>query len=92
MFSFVGFNVILNTSRFNFFENLGEGLGESMESEAIDSLDSCYTLGEELAAKLSEPKIELIVGVVELVGAKIALNLFAKTQAIEKVTYITFLK
>jgi len=61
-----------------------------MESETVDSYsDCCYALGEELAAKLSEPKIELMVGVVELVGVKIALNLFAKTQKIEKVRNIS---
>lgn len=47
-------------------------------------VDSASSLGEELAAKLSEPKTELMVGVVEEFGPAVALELFAQTQTMER--------
>ncbi len=48
-------------------------------SEAISDED----LGLELATRLSEPKTRLVIGVVDLVGREIALELFDRTRQIE---------
>ena len=40
-------------------------------------------LGDELASKLSEPKTDLMVGVIEMFGVEIGVELFRKTQDIE---------
>jgi len=48
-----------------------------------DDVDDVTVLGEELANRLCEPKTELIVGVVELVGPEVALELFRKVRHIE---------
>ena len=45
--------------------------------------DKANLLGDELAAKLSEPKTQLMIGIVEIVGVDVALDLFNKTKDIE---------
>merc|ERR1712156_104328 len=45
--------------------------------------DKNTLLGDELAAKLSEPKTQLMIGIVEMVGAEVALEIFNKTKDIE---------
>jgi len=45
--------------------------------------DKSTLLGDELAAKLSEPKTQLMIGIVEMVGVEVALELFNKTKDIE---------
>ena len=48
-----------------------------------DPSESRLLLGEELANRLCEPKTELMVGVVDLIGVDVALELFQKTRHIE---------
>ena len=49
-----------------------------------DSTIKAHTLlGEELANRLSEPKTDLMIGVVDVVGTEVALDLFQKTRHIE---------
>merc|ERR1712212_29477 len=45
--------------------------------------DKSTLLGDELAAKLSEPKTQLMIGIVDMVGVEVALELFNKTKDIE---------
>jgi len=48
-----------------------------------DGAAASALLGKEIAIKLSEPKSDLITGVVELVGRDVALDLFQQTRKIE---------
>ena len=54
---------------------------EIEEYETEDSKSSI--LGDELASKLSEPKTQLMIGVVELFGQEVSIELFEKTKGIE---------
>ena len=47
------------------------------------SCDNDGQLGKEMANKLQEPKTELMIGVLELVGRNVALELYKRTQQIE---------
>ena len=49
----------------------------------MDEDSSADILGDELADKLSEPNVELMVGVVNLVGHEVAVELFNKTKEVE---------
>lgn len=64
--------------------DLNPAVLEECEAEMDDEGHLASILGDELAAKLCEPKTELMVGVVDMVGPAVAMELFAKTQEIEK--------
>ena len=53
------------------------------EDSSAEAENKAEILGDELAAKLSEPKMELMVGVVDLVGHEVAVELFNKTKEVE---------
>ena len=55
------------------------------EDSSAESENKAEVLGDELASKLSEPKMDLMVGVVDLVGHEVAIELFNKTKDIGKV-------
>ncbi len=59
-----------------------ESLEQEMDDEEGEE-DKAARLGDELAAKLSEPKTDLMIGVVEMVGPEVCVELFKKTQDIE---------
>merc|ERR1712060_730899 len=54
-------------------------------TELEDGQNTCNSLkaGKELAKRLNEPKYQLMVGVIDLVGGHVVLELFQKTQKIE---------
>jgi len=56
---------------------------EGCLSDDEESPKSHAMLGEELAAKLQEPKTDLMIGVVDVVGMDVALDLFQKTRELE---------
>ena len=60
-----------------------DSLQEVMEEDNEEEEDKATILGEELAAKLSEPKCELMIGVVDLFGVEVCLEIFNKTKEIE---------
>ena len=60
-----------------------EGSLSDDEEEGEISPKSHTLLGEELANRLYEPKMDLMIGVVDVVGMDIALDLFQKTRHIE---------
>ena len=65
-------------------ESLHENMDEEDSSaDGGESENKAEILGDELASKLSEPKMELMVGVVDLVGHEVAIELFNKTKDIE---------
>lgn len=53
-----------------------------LSNEVLES-ENVAQLGQEISHKLSEPKTELMIGVVDIVGKEIALDLFRETQQIE---------
>ena len=61
-------------------DSLQENMDEDSSAESENKAD---LLGDELASKLSEPKMELMVGVVDLVGHEVAIELFNKTKDVE---------
>lgn len=64
--------------------NVLTNLQEVMDGDGEDDDDDkAAVLGDELASKLSEPKTDLMIGVVELFGVEVCLELFEKTQKIE---------
>ena len=65
--------------------NVLESIQNVMENEdsSAEAENKAEILGDELAAKLSEPKMELMVGVVDLVGHEVAVELFNKTKEVE---------
>ena len=56
---------------------------EEEEGEEASSPKSHTLLGQELATRLYEPKKDLMIGVVDVVGLDVALDLFQKTRQIE---------
>merc|ERR1712004_773938 len=64
----------------NVLESIQNVMDEDSSAEAENKAE---ILGDELAAKLSEPKMELMVGVVDLVGHEVAVELFNKTKEVE---------
>ncbi|TRY67014.1 hypothetical protein TCAL_16953 [Tigriopus californicus] len=52
-------------------------------SDDVLESENVAQLGQEISHKLSEPKTELMIGVVDIVGKEIALDLFRETQQIE---------
>jgi len=56
---------------------------EKNESSVNLPYPNTSALGKQLAEILSEPKRELVIGVLDLVGGQIALELFSKTKSIE---------
>jgi phosphorylated adapter RNA export protein len=62
-----------------------DSLQNEMQDDSSDETEDnkITVLGDELASKLSEPKTELMIGVIEIVGPEVAIELFAKTQVIE---------
>lgn len=56
---------------------------EGCVSDDEESPKSHSMLGEELAAKLQEPKTDLMIGVVDVVGVEVALELFEETRQLE---------
>ena len=64
----------------NVLESIQNVMDEDSSAEAENKAE---ILGDELAAKLSEPKSELMVGVVDLVGHEVAVELFNKTKEVE---------
>ena len=66
-----------------------KSLQEVMENDDNDGddddeeEDKANLLGNELASKLSEPKADLMIGVVDMFGVDISLELFQRTQDIE---------
>lgn len=49
-------------------------------SEEVLNCENDVQLGKEMANKLCEPKTELMIGVLDLVGREVALELFRRTQ------------
>merc|ERR1712004_212787 len=64
-------------------ERLGARQNVMDEDSSAEAENKAEILGDELAAKLSEPKMELMVGVVDLVGHEVAVELFNKTKEVE---------
>ncbi len=56
---------------------------EDSSLSSAENDNKATILGDELASKLSEPKTELMIGVVELVGVDVCLELFNRTRDIE---------
>ena len=59
-----------------------ESLKEVMDDDSSLEDNKSTLLGDELASKLSEPKTELMIGVIEMVGVEVGLELFKQTQDI----------
>ena len=61
-----------------------ESLKEVMDDDSSLEDNKSTLLGDELASKLSEPKTELMIGVIDMVGVEVGLELFKQTQDIGK--------
>merc|ERR1719361_2316918 len=67
----------------NIIEEKMKSKVEKNESSVDSQFPNTFALGKQLAEILSEPKRELVIGVLDLVGGQIALELFSKTKSIE---------
>jgi hypothetical protein len=67
----------------NTIEEIMKSEVEKNESSVNSPFPNSFALGKQLAEILSEPKRELVIGVLDLVGGQIALELFSKTKSIE---------
>ena len=57
-------------------QNVLESLKEVMDDDSSLEDNKATLLGDELASKLSEPKTELMIGVIDMVGVEVGLELF----------------
>ena len=67
----------------NVLESLKEVMDDDGEEESSLDENKATLLGDELASKLSEPKTDLMVGIIEIFGVEIVVELFKKSQDIE---------